>query len=240
MIVRIDPDRQSGVQAVKNVMQQYGGGGGQEGWDEVWDKHKKKVGNLVDKIMKKSNVTYHDLGNLALPEGQYTTLASGQAAPPEFEKLQSLMADIADQAQQNATDNDVVPLTPEETEIRKKHQQFMQPVYDEYWKKYDAIDKSDLPDEEKYKKLQQLYKWRDQTYNDQEAKFDWNTGKPKTESKKSNKPVLQSLTDKRKRINHKYFELEQKIWEDKSLTQEKRERKLSQLRMMKNKELKQL
>jgi len=66
----------------------------------------------------------------------------------------------------------------------------MQPVYDEYWKKYDAIDKSDLPYEEKYKKLQQLYKWRDQTYNDQAAKFDWNTGKSKTESKKHNKPVL--------------------------------------------------
>ena len=120
------------------------------------------------------------------------------------------------------------------------YNQYLKPFYDDYWGKVKEIQRSSLPYEEKYKKLQQLYKWRDQTYNDQEAKFDWNTGKPKTESKKSNKPVLQSLTDKRKRINHKYFELEQKIWEDKSLTQEKRERKLSQLRMMKNKELKQL
>ena len=95
------PDRQSGVQAVKNVMQQYGGGGGQEGWDEVWEKYKKQVETLLDKMLKKTNLTYHDLGNLVLPEGQYTTLASGQAAPPEFEKLQSLMADIADQAQDN-------------------------------------------------------------------------------------------------------------------------------------------
>jgi len=50
-------------------MQQYGGGGGQEGWDEVWEKHKKQVETLLDKMLKKTNLTYHDLGNLVLPEG---------------------------------------------------------------------------------------------------------------------------------------------------------------------------
>jgi len=50
-------------------MQQYGGGGGQEGWDEVWEKYKKQVETLLDKMLKKTNLTYHDLGNLVLPEG---------------------------------------------------------------------------------------------------------------------------------------------------------------------------
>jgi len=58
-------------------MIQYGGGGGQEGWDEVWEKHKKQVETLLDKMLKKTNLTYHDLGNLGLPTGEYPTLESG-------------------------------------------------------------------------------------------------------------------------------------------------------------------
>lgn len=185
-----------GAKAVKNAMQQYGGGGGQEGFDDVWKKHEKKVTNLVGKILKKApTLTYHDLGNLVQPPGQYTQLDSGEKTPKEFEDLQYLMSDIADQAQENYTTNYLnkgeKKLSPEEQaeedrkqEAYKKH---MKPVYDEYWRRRYALNKetADLPyTQEVYDKYQELQKWREKAQKEQQDKFDWKTGKPKTESKR--------------------------------------------------------
>ncbi len=63
----------------------------------------------------------------------------------------------------------------------------MKPVYDEYWKRYYALKDStaDLPyTQEVYDKYQELQKWREKAYKEQQDKFDWKTGKPKTESKR--------------------------------------------------------
>ena len=240
----IVPDAKSAVKAVENVMIQYGGGGGQEGWDEVWEKHKKQVETLLDKMLKKTNLTYHDLGNLGLPTGEYPTLESGQKSPPEFKKLQKLMDKIADQAQDNFmnkyANEGFQDYTEEDYKKDIAYNQYLKPLNDEYWAKVKEIQRSSLPYEEKNKKFQELNKWHQEEFKKWASNWDWKTGKPKTESKQPKKSVFQSITEKRKRINNKYFKLEQTIWSDKSLTQEQREKKISQLRRLKNKELEQL
>ena len=120
------------------------------------------------------------------------------------------------------------------------YNQYLKPLNDEYWAKVKEIQRSSLPYEEKNKKFQELNKWHQEEFKKWASNWDWKTGKPKTESKQPKKSVFQSITEKRKRINNKYFKLEQTIWSDKSLTQEQREKKISQLRRLKNKELEQL
>lgn len=138
------------VRAVKNVMKQYGGGGGQQGFDQVWMQHQDEVGDLMKKIMNKTfdkkqykGITYHDIGNLVSPYGDYTHAENGKKLPPEYEQLQLKLSEIADEAEQYAMNN-----KPKEDEMTdqalknfEEYKKYMKPIWDKYNKMYDEIQK---------------------------------------------------------------------------------------------------
>ena len=169
------------VRAVKNVMKQYGGGGGQQGFDQVWMQHQDEVGALMKKIMNKSfdrkqykGITYHDIGNLVSPYGDYTHAENGKKLPPEYEQLQLKLSEIADEAEQYAMNN-----KPKEDEITDQdrindaeYKKYMRPIWDKYDKMYDEIQK--MPGgytQEKYDALQKLAAQRKKADEEASEKF---------------------------------------------------------------------
>ena len=169
-------------------MKQYGGGGGQQGFDQVWMQHQDEVGALMKKIMNKSfdrkqykGITYHDIGNLVSPYGDYTHAENGKKLPPEYEQLQLKLSEIADEAEQYAMNN-----KPKEDEITdqdrinfEEYKKYMRPIWDKYNKMYDEIQK--MPGgytQKKYDALQKIAAQRKKAEQEASDKF-WKSLKNK-------------------------------------------------------------